>query len=239
MPDYKNNLSQQEGSNYKNLNVHVKDHLVFSFEFFRKIEYFDLGDCANQWFVSLLDAINRYSTMSINDIRGNKTPLRFHKIDWDNKNIPIRFKDLTWLPNNKQLLVSPDEIYQLSISTGTGRIVGFSIDRVFYVVLLDPKHNIQPAAKHNYQVTPTYPSETQYEELKHKYDLLLKSAHNKLDAKLLEQITLSSPQNNILYISMTDDEMNNYYEYCYDVSISDLITEHSYNQLESDINNHS
>lgn len=236
MLDYKKNLSQLKGPSYKDLNIKVKDHIVFSFEFFREIKYFELGDCANQWFVSLLEAINRYSLMSIDDIKGKKS-LRYHKIDWNEKNIPIRFKDLDWLPNNEQLLVSPDEIYQLSITTGTGRIVGFSIDRVFYVVLLDPKHNIQPSEKHNYQVTPTYPSETQYIELKHKYDLLLKSAHNALDAKLLEQITLSSPQNNILYVSMTDDDINNYYEYCCDVSITDLITEHTYNRLESEPNN--
>lgn len=233
MCNYKKNLAQQENAHLKGLNIHSKEHLSFSFKYFREIENFGVGDCDTQWFASLLDAIIRYSGMNLSEIVGRES-FRYHAIKWEQHNIPIKFEDLDWLPKNEQLLVSAGDVYQLSISQGTGRIIGFSVGSTFYVVLLDPKHNLQPSKSYNYRVDPTKHSETQYEELKRKYDLLLKSAHNTLDASLIEQITLSSPQNNILFVGLSDDDMNNYFEYCCDISISGLIEEHAFYYLEKE-----
>lgn len=47
--------------------------------------------------------------------------------------------------------------FQFQISKGLGRVIGFWSEdyRFFYIVLLDPKHNMQPAGDYNYKVDNT------------------------------------------------------------------------------------
>lgn len=225
-------LLQHEDTRRKELKARIEGHMSFSFEFYREIENFGVGDCDNQWFCSLLNAINNYSGKEIKGLPNNKST-RFHQIEWGQPNIPISFDDLNWLPKNDQILVNPKEIYQLNITQGSGRIIGFSIANVFYVVLLDPKHNMQPSVDFDYKVNPTTKGETQYEELKEKYDLLYEWTQDKLSQEQQEKLKVSKPNMHVIFTYLSETDYNDYKLYCTNTTVKNLIVEYSYKQLEN------
>ena len=161
---------------------------------------------------------------------------RFHEINWGQPNIPIQFKDLDWLPKNNQVLVGQDEICQLNITQGSGRIIGFLLGTTFYVVLLDPKHNMQPAEDYNYAVNPTTQSMTQYQELKCKYDLLYMLTSTTLTEEQKNKIMLSEAQRRLLYVKLSEDDIKNYNEFCLTATFSDMIDVYSYHMLDNSEN---
>lgn len=222
MSSYKKISDNPQKKDYKELHVRLEGHLSFSFEFFKEIEYFGIGDCDNLWFGALTDAIRNYSGKNAIEIMSERSA-RNHAINWEQPNIPIRFEDLDWLPKNNQSLVSATELQQLSITKGSGRIVGFRVGNVFYVVLLDPNHNLQPSKDFDYKVNPTLQSTTQYDELKSKYDLLYHLTYNTLDEKQRTKIELSGFQKHLLYVKVSDEDLQNYWGYCCDATFSDMI----------------
>lgn len=146
--------------------------IFFSFKYFRQREHFGLSECNSNWFAGLLQRLADISSKGLTEIQTNlklKEIYRFHSINWEQKNIPIQRKQLNWIPAPILENENEFEIVQLNISTGTGRIIGFwgakEAESTFYIVLLDPKHNIQPSQKHNYQVTTTYEASSQYDIL--------------------------------------------------------------------------
>ncbi len=108
----------------------------FSFSCFdRTHELFNLGGndsdeaVKGKWFIELLDALKSVSNKTISEVRQSKTH-DLHPIDWSktNTNPPV---------NSDQL-----EFWQFRINKSKGRVIGFIIDGVFYVVWLDPYHNL-------------------------------------------------------------------------------------------------
>jgi hypothetical protein len=62
--------------------------------------------------------------------------LRYHPIKWRETTEPNGFG----IPNEKELVTVP---YQFSLSTNEhGRVHGFFIEDMFYIVWLDPNHNL-------------------------------------------------------------------------------------------------
>src|SRR5690606_27420821 len=112
------------------------------------------------WFVSLLERLQDVSSKSIEEFETNRKErgdYRYHVIDWDARNIPIKRSDLNWI--DKDILTNEVEFpfYQFQISKANGRIVGFwdAKQTIFHIVLLDPKHNIQPSKYFDYRVDNT------------------------------------------------------------------------------------
>lgn len=145
-----------------------KTQLSFSFQYFRQIPYFQIGQEDNNWFVSLLarlqDLCGKDSELMA-DVTA-KSQYRLHPIIWSQTNIPLKKDDLNWVP--EKYLNNPEiEFQQFEISQATGRVVGFfnETNEIFYIVLLDPRHNIQPTLKTGYRVDKTYQGLTDYEEL--------------------------------------------------------------------------
>lgn len=153
----------------------------------------------------------------LEDNKGSKA-LRCHPINWSVENIPIQRKDLDWIP--KEILDNEEDfpMMQIAISKGTGRIVGY-IDRdssIFHIVLLDPKHNIQPSKKNDYQVQPTQEALSQYDELLKKLERvrnIVKDCKDK-DCKLhgghIE--SMDKLHQNIVYIGLDNDFYDQYQE---------------------------
>lgn len=177
--------------------------LLFSFRYFDHSclhEIFGLGQAVAQWYVSLLDRLKNLERMDCSleelcsGIRiNNNHSLRFHLIDWAARNIPINKDDLDWIPKEIRENEVEFPFYQLSISTGKGRIVGFCNKNIFFIVLLDHNHNIQPSNYSNYTVRPTTMGLSEYDDLvslchKEGYDIS----------------SLSSTQN-VLYHYVDDD----------------------------------
>lgn len=85
---------------------------------------------------ALFQRLRDLSSMKVNEIRGNKS-LRCHPIDWNDKNTT---ESCFGLPNEDQIVDIP---YQFKVSDNEhGRVHGFFIDNVFYIVWLDPEHNL-------------------------------------------------------------------------------------------------
>ncbi|MDR1882649.1 MAG: hypothetical protein LBR26_07685 [Prevotella sp.] len=139
----------------------------------------------------------------LEDNRGSDA-LRCHPVEWSQKNIPVSKNDLSWLPNAILNNDSEFPIMQFSLTTGTGRIIGY-FDKdtsIFYIVLLDPAHNIQPAKKHDYQIQPTTKGISQYDDLLTKIDvinnIISKCPHNSA-CKISHHIKNAQVEHNIIY----------------------------------------
>lgn len=208
-----------------------KEKLVFSFLHFKQIENFGIGSCSSKWHISLIERLSTLGTMTtqevLEDNRGSNS-LRCHPIDWSKKNIPIKRKDLTWLPSEVLGNDSEFPIMQFSITTGTGRIIGY-FDKsasVFHIVLLDPEHNIQPAKKHNWQIQPTTKGISQYDDLLTKISFI-----NSIIGKCPHTATCTIPphieaareEHNIIYTLLSDDFYSTYQELLNKHSLQEIL----------------
>lgn len=132
---------------------------IFGFEYWEQREHFGLKDCQSTWYVSLLERLREMCKLELEEItanpaKGSSRAYRYHAIDWNKKNVPITREDLSRIPKDAD--GNDYEIYQFTISMSLGRIIGFIDDnRVFQIVLLDPKHNLQPSRDYNYAVDRT------------------------------------------------------------------------------------
>ena len=142
---------------------------TFSWQYWRQIEYFGLDKTDANWFVSLLEKLRILSSKNLDEFRRNgreRDTWRFHDINWSQKNIPIRRRDLDWLDSSILDNDAEFPMVQFQVSQALGRIVGFfGVDHVFHIVLLDPHHNLQPSKSYNYQVAPCSPLSCNYSAL--------------------------------------------------------------------------
>jgi hypothetical protein len=83
----------------------------------------------------LLERLRAISGMKLEEFRNNRG-LRSHVIDWSRTQRPEGFNHL-----NEQLRDLPAWQFQLT-SNEHGRVHGFLVEEVFYVVWLDPDHRL-------------------------------------------------------------------------------------------------
>ena len=109
--------------------------ITFSFSSFdRKHELFNLGGRAadgtvgGQWFFRLLDCLKNIGGKTIEDLK--KKPFLLHPVKWETANAKC--------PTDSEQA----EYWQFRIDKSHGRVIGILIDAVFYVVWLDPYHNL-------------------------------------------------------------------------------------------------
>ena len=145
--------------------------ISFSFAYFKQYRYFGLNGVNASWFASLLDRLKDISDKSP-DIMGDYTArkqYRIHPVEWGQPNIPIQRADLDDVPKSYLDNDAEYPILQFTISKSMGRVAGFFDEEssVFYIVLLDPKHNLQPSKDHGYKVDDTTPLPTPYEVALH------------------------------------------------------------------------
>lgn len=120
-----------------NSKLKTNENVIFSFVHLDRNEYFNLdGTCAN-WPSDLFYMLKQVSQIEVKRINsgqfsGESSPLRIHT--------HINAKPPCDLPIDKDL----EEFYQMRISASKGGIHGYFIDNVFYVVWLDPQHNMYP-----------------------------------------------------------------------------------------------
>lgn len=149
--------------------VPQKEKWVFSFRFWRQIDNFQIGDVPHNWFVSLLNRLAEMSRIDKEDIFRDtvmQDAIRFHVIDWDAKNVPLKRADIDWL--EKDILDNEAEFpfYQFHVSKALGRIVGFfDENQIFNIVLLDPNHNLQPSKFNDYRIRPTVAGACQFSQV--------------------------------------------------------------------------
>lgn len=209
----KNLVSKEQQKSIK------KEKISFSFLYFRQISLCGIGNCSPGWHTGLLERLSTFGGMTLDELlrenAGSKS-LRCHPINWNSKNVPITKNDLNWLPANILDNEAEFPMIQLAISSSTGRIIGFfnRDSSVFYIVLLDPNHNVQPSKYDNYQRQSTTIGISQYDELLNKLDNIKKIVKDckyekcKLHSRMEE---IESLHDNVIYTGL-DQSIYEVYE---------------------------
>lgn len=136
----------------------------FSFACFdRSHELFNLGSnkrgeaVSGGWFISLLDCLKSMNNMDITSMKASLHDL--HPIDWSQTNVTA--------PDGSEQI----EYWQFRINKSKGRVIGFSIDGVFYIVWLDPYHNLTNSEGYGKEIYYK-PGPSDYEKLEEEYKRL-------------------------------------------------------------------
>jgi hypothetical protein len=203
----------------------------FSFKYFRQIDYFGIDGMQNKWFVSLLEKLQELSNYDVNLLVVNiplKNANRYHIINWDAKNIPIKRNDIDWI--EKEIIENEEDFpfFQFQLSKALGRIVGFweSDYSTFNIVLLDPKHNLQPSKKYDYKVDKTNILECEYTSLLVDIDRIKGLKCNDVDCKCkdeLNRIGTNLNRGNFVYFQVDDDYYYHFSEQTKNKSVKDII----------------
>lgn len=107
----------------------------FSFKYLEtNHEKFHYSDREITYWITLLDRLKCISGLTAIELKTNSSKaLRCHAIDWNDTSEPG-----FGIANEEQVVDTP---YQFSLSSNEhGRVHGFFIGEVFYVVWLDPNH---------------------------------------------------------------------------------------------------
>lgn len=138
-------------------NGKIAEDSRFTFSFScldREHPLFNLGDSkgpiSSGWFLDLIDCLKSVNNMKFNELRQSMYDL--HPVNWKNTN--------TACPKNTEQL----EYWQFRISKNKGRIIGFYIDNVFYIVWLDSNHNLTDSEGYGKAVRYNRPK-SEYEKL--------------------------------------------------------------------------
>lgn len=116
--------------------------LRFSFKFL-DLDH-ELFHCKGReaiYFQRLLDRMKDLSGTPVSALTNARpnAALRFHRIDWQDDRVSVKSFGIRGWEEYDQ------EAWQFSISANEhGRIHGFLIENVFYVVWLDPEHQLYP-----------------------------------------------------------------------------------------------
>jgi len=118
-----------------------QDELSFSFKYLDLDTHqdFSLSKCGENYFDCFLQRLKNLSGMKTTEfINANNTSIRSHIIKWEKTEKPTGF---TRLPSHLQEIAPR----QFSIDANrNGRIHGFLIGDVFFVIWLDPQHLLYP-----------------------------------------------------------------------------------------------
>ena len=161
-----------------NGNAVSEKSLSFSFSCFDRSEpLFNLGSGDSEgvvsggWFVDLFDCLKNVSNTSIPDLQ-------------------ISMHTNVHQPANSEQC----EYWQFRVNKSKGRVIGILIDRVFYLVWLDPHHNLTNCG--GYEGAKKYnPPQSKYEQLKAQINEL-KAVNKKLKDDLEAAEQLLSENNN-------------------------------------------
>ena len=111
------------------------DKITFSFSALEKTEYFNIDVTCPSWPSELFDMLKEVSHFSKTDlIGGNYRKYRVH----NHESVSDKFRDQ--LPQGVEL----KDCYQIRLSKSKGGIHGVFYDNIFYVIWLDPLHNLYP-----------------------------------------------------------------------------------------------
>ena len=117
------------------------EKIVFSFSAYDKTEFFNLDGTCQNWAADLFDTLKIVSDITLGRVyageySGHSSTLRIHQ--HRGVNPPCQ------LPNN----VDINEMWQIRISRSKGGIHGIFVDNVFFVIWMDPQHNMYPDENH-------------------------------------------------------------------------------------------
>lgn len=129
--------------------------MVFSFELFDRtqVEDFNLGKTEKDWFVTFLDELKLICEKTVTDFWNNK---KWDLHPWsETSKRKYSFSSVKYGEDIENL--------QFRLDKSHGRVNGFIIDSVFYIVWLDPDHKMTDSDGYNNKGKYHVPK-TSYEE---------------------------------------------------------------------------
>lgn len=114
------------------------DAIVFSFAALEQNEYFNVDKSDSGWTLVLLDLLRNISKYSKKFLITNCSNNTYRVHDQEKANPPCD------LPEG----IALKDLYQISLGKSKGRIHGVFYENVFYIIWLDPKHNLWPDKNH-------------------------------------------------------------------------------------------
>ncbi|WP_111292245.1 hypothetical protein [Bacillus safensis] len=133
----------------------LKRNVVFSWKYFDKDhKVYNCGGIEMPWIISLVETFKNISSLELKDLRsveGQRRGLRFHQIRWG------KVQEEKFNFNEDFFEQIRDNCYQLSLSTAKGRFHGFLIDNIFFIVWLDPHHQLELMKDHGGVKTFDFP----------------------------------------------------------------------------------
>lgn len=130
---------------------------VFSFEKFKcvSIKNKEFNNCFKdmweygEWSLKLIERLAKFSTMKALELKSSGKSVRCHQVNGENL---IKLKSVleaVGLELNEQL--EECDYYELSLGASDGRVFGYFIGSVYYVLLFDPHHLIYQQLKYGSQ----------------------------------------------------------------------------------------
>lgn len=115
--------------------------MVFSFRHLYFTDKFTPAERDGQYTIKLLERLKSICHLTPEMLHASRSPsLRCHPIDFDGTSEPEGFAQLPEPVKREQ-----HAPYQITISEHEhGRIHGFFIDEIYYVVWIDPDHELYP-----------------------------------------------------------------------------------------------
>jgi hypothetical protein len=131
--------------------------------------------------------------------------------------------DSVYLSNEEEF-----PFYQFTISKANGRVVGFWNENhtIFYVVLLDPLHNLQPSKNFDYKVDDCYPLSCEYSSLIREIELTADTRSNCESCNIksdLKNIPKKLTQSNAIIGYLDDDFLDEYEKLSEKFSLSEIL----------------
>lgn len=133
-----------------------------------KNDLFNLGkNLSESWLTSFMDAMKQLTNITRSELASNQNYIKQFKPHG------YKFKrNCHKCGDNCKLISEQVEGIQLRVNKGYGRIHGYFIDNIYYVVHIDPYHNMSDCVgypKHKKVVPP----EEYHEKLEREYNILL------------------------------------------------------------------
>jgi len=152
-------IEKEKSDNTKNKKI------VISFVFFdRDNPLFNLGEIQDSWYLALIDLITDISKITKSELRSGE-----YKNRYDPHNYIDDIEKLNYL--HPLLIDVQREACQIRITKGKGRIHGFFIDNIYYIVFLDNHHNMYDSPHYEKSRKLIQPK-TEYEILEEDYNEL-------------------------------------------------------------------
>lgn len=136
----KTDVSKASTSGIKPTKLKPPQGISFSFKYYQHSHSkFSCSEKEVIYWLTLLERLKALSSLSAQELLINRSSsLRCHPIKWEDTS-----ETGFGLPNEEQLVDTP---YQFSLSSNEhGRVHGFFINEIFYIVWLDPDHLLYPA----------------------------------------------------------------------------------------------
>lgn len=157
------------------LEAYRKERLNFSFKLFdRECDKYNCGGTRNEWFIGLLEKMKNISDLELVDFLDSRRQknMYIHTNDFSKEEHHCNYSQEL----KEQLKENP--FFQIGLTKASGRIHGFLIENTFFILWLDPHHQLHAMERHGGEIT----YEPVLTEIEFVYEEL-KEAHSTIEEK--------------------------------------------------------